>query len=707
MNSIWGLQPDGTPEVDPDLNWAADLLNGAIGYDMLFDFLANDEISRFQAKIADGATRLASYANRPGFWTHDLVQNHNWVNYAAIGVAGQALRNEHASAPQWRSMAEANFKRVKAVQDLIPDGSWHEGIGYMSFGLARALVYLIGAGGENDKTRMLAGVGKYILYSQLPNHPRIHLMTHGDANWVRPEIIAILRWAARRFQDQFAEEAAKRWSLEPRVLREEYGLSYITEYVAYDPNVVSAGTSTVALDLYNSDQQSVIMRSSWDYGPTADGIVVGFKAGVLGGRGNFERIKSDQANPHPEPGGILNIAHDHMDDLGLWIYGRGGWQLPEQVDYNCCIVNDLTGYWTKAHNTLLINGEGQLGDDRNKGSRHDNALSNPWFFQREASLTLAASTEHYAFARGDGTRLYPSTTNARRLVRTVSLSRDGRFIALHDLVELSVPHRIAQLFPSLNPNGTGAQDAPWLRVDNNIPKSNETPSGDTVLGVRVLAPTQFATMVETGVSGVHYAGRQQDPNAQDAGRPPNRGAFESIDDDGFFGRLTVATQAQQSAAVFLEVLWPAKVAEWSTRPDVQPLDPRMPELGFVIPIASGSERWIYNTTTASHAGNLRLDGAQIGVVRVDTAGFVQRAAVLGQGTLTEEGPPARTLVSNPEPDKAVEVAFSSAGAVAHVSGEGRLAGLQFHGPHVKTVVTNGIEGKFTRAGETVIIENLS
>src|SRR5215203_2809070 len=76
---------------DEDLGQAADILNGAVGYDVLYDLLTSGQRTACLNKIAASAQDLANAADSGIWWTTDLVQNHNWINYAAIGVAGQAL----------------------------------------------------------------------------------------------------------------------------------------------------------------------------------------------------------------------------------------------------------------------------------------------------------------------------------------------------------------------------------------------------------------------------------------------------------------------------------------------------------------------------------------------------------------------------------------------------------------------------------------
>lgn len=674
---------------DRDLDQARDLAAGAIGYDVFFDLLQPAKQASYKAKIAASAADLAA-ATAGEWWTTDLVQNHNWVNFAALGLAGQALDGENLDPqPQnWRDMAAANFAKVKIVQDLVVDGSWHEGIGYLEFGLSNAIAYWLGAvrGGSNDdKTELLRRVGRYILYAQLPNQPRVHVMTHADWNWSRPGLIAVLRWAARRFTDGYAAQAARRWDLQPRLTRKEFGLNYVLEYVAYDPGVAPVDTGTVPLDVYNQDQQSVILRSSWDFGsvqPKSDPILVGFKAGVFGGRGNYERMRTCAA-----PGGSLNFSHDHEDDLGLWIYGKGGWLLPEAVAYNCCYTDTPDYQSTPWHNTFLFDGTGQLGDTKTlvlppqrphpETSKGCGTNTPAWFYDREASMPLHASTDHYAFAGADGTKLYPSTLGVTTLFRTVGLCRElGGFIVLQDRALLTRPRTVEQLFHSMEPNGTDDTGHPWIRLTNR---------NASVLGIRVVAPATYSAQVTTQMSNNYQ---------------------EDMDDDGKFGLVRVATTTPTSNVIFLEVLWPQGSAGWAKRPAVAPLDAGRPHRGFSMPAGASQESWIYNTAgTSTVAGNLVIEGngpGVVGVRRTGAGGSPERLVVLGGGRLADQN--GVTLLDLGGNAGVLEVEF--AGTRATLSGTASPVGVTFRGVGVTDVEHASTTMKWTRNGDLITVTGL-
>jgi hypothetical protein len=696
-----------------DIQQAEAIIHAAIAYDVLYADIPTDaDRAMCHDRIARETNDLVTADNGHcptgrGWWEHEFVQNHNWVDLAAIGIAGQALGNQ-----DWINLAQENFHKVKAVQDLVTDGSWHEGIGYMGYGLEKIIAYWLGAvrgGNTDDLTKMMSKVGRYILYCQLPNQPYVHVMTHGDWNWVRPEILPVLRWAGRRFRDPYAQEAARRWwDFAPRsgcgghedFMRADFGLHYALEYVAYDPTVQLPDMSNVPLDVYNEDQQSVIMRTSWDHGltpPQSDSIVIGFKAGVFGGRGNYERMRNCGY-----PQGNLDYGHDHEDDLGLWIYGKGGWLLPEAVAYNCC-YSDTTEYQSTVwHNTLLFTDDagverGQLGDSKTvyHETGYDCGSSNnpSWFFERDASMPMHESTDHYAFARGEGARLYKADLNITTLLRTVGLSREipgatthgpsGGFVVLQDRVAFGTGtnRMVRQLFHSMSPDLT-LNDAPWVKLTN---------LHQSVLGVRVLSPANYAASIATQVSNNYQ---------------------EFMDDDGRYGCVRVESPGGAvDSEVFLEVLWPTTTTEWDNgRPTVIPLDQSRPHRGFSIDLGTSHESWIFNLTgSITQAGDLKIEGSDqgggdIGIKRAAADGSLERIALQGTGNgnlrLFDQGG-GRLILESSSPYKgALEVAFTGTSA-ADLSGTAEVNGIQFYGPNVSVVLHRGRPVQWEHVGSLV------
>jgi hypothetical protein len=288
------------------------------------------------------------------------------------------------------------------------------------------------------------------------------------------------------------------------------------------------------------------------------------------------------------------------------------------------------------------------------------------------------STDHYAFARGDGKSLYDASLNINTLLRTVGLSREnGGYVALQDRVLLGTSRRIEQVFHSMNPSAT-SNNSPWLRLTN---------LNDTVLGIRVLSPAAYIANITTQLSNNYQ---------------------ENMDDDGRFGCVKVSPTSPQSNAVFLEVLWPTKAANWSSRPDVQPLDPSKPHRGFSLVLGTGAgasaEYWIYNTAgSITDAGGLRIEGTNagdIGIKRSGANGTIERLVVQGSGRLQDQNG-GRTLLDLGSNTGVLEVAFI--GSRAELSGPAGVVGVSFYGPGVSQVLYQGKAVQWSQSGDMITV----
>lgn len=640
-----------------DLNRAHLLLGATIAWDVLHPHLSATDRTNVRNRLAAEAARFAAAVDRNAWWVTDYVQNHNWINFAALGLAGLALEGEDSRAASWVSRARENDRRIKAVFDLVTDGSWHEGVGYQQYGMGTALPWWIAAArrgfgpGDNAMTRAL---GTYLFHVQLPNNGRGYIATHGDwTGWTGPVMAQNLRWTARRFGDRRAQEAARRWaSAGPRSTAAWNAFHYAMEAVALDPSVPGADLTAQPLDFYGDDQQLAILRSNWGRGA----LVVALKNGVLGGRGNYERIKDGAF-----PGGILNIGHDHMDDLGLWIYGDGEWLMPECVGYNIGRTTGPKAWQTAFHNSLLIGGRGQLGDER-EGVH--SATAHAWFFQRDAHVPLTASTLNYAFARGDGTKLYPASLKPTGIFRTVALARDG-YAVLRDTVALGAAQNVEQVFHFMD---AAAQEGGWIRGDAKNGRR---------LGIGVVSPAAFATTFSTQTADKLTKG------------------FEA---DNAVSLVRVRASAATTAATFLELLWPARLENWNARPVLTALDRTRPHVGLHIAFPGGrTEEWIFNAGARTEASGLVLEG-DTGIRRTAADGTLERAVLLGRGRLYDES--GTRLLVGTESAGVLEVTF--AGNRAHLSGTA-AQDARFWGPSVEALTVNGAAAPWRREGEMVIV----
>src|SRR5207248_71838 len=132
----------------------------------------------------------------------------------------------------------------------------------------------------------------------------------------------------------------------------------VFEFIGYDASVPASDPHTLPLDGFFPDIGAAALHTTWDPGDLA----LGFKAGVYGGRANFNRL-AVQGSP---AGGWLDWGHDHNDDLSFWLFGRGVWLAPEAMGYDAGRSTDYQypANQTAYHNAILVDGTGQLGDLR-------------------------------------------------------------------------------------------------------------------------------------------------------------------------------------------------------------------------------------------------------------------------------------------------------------------------------------------------------
>jgi hypothetical protein len=689
---------------DLDLGEATELISASIAYDVLYNepgFSATEAACK--AKIVAAARDLYNGARGGQWWATDYMNNHNWHDNAALGIAGQALRGDATYATEaasWRAQTDADFATVAKAQALISDGTWHEGVAYGEFGLSSQMLYWVSAeragSTPSDDTAFVRNWAHYILQIQMPNHPRTFTMTDGDWVWPRPTTVAMLKYIAHRFADPLAQEAAARWDLDGRpsssytwLGRYDFSMDWALEYVTFDPAVPAlAGQVPLPLDSYNDDQGSFVMRSSWNAASGDQGLVVTLKNGYEGGKGNALRMSSCSN----APGAGLNVSHDHEDDFGLYIYGKGGWLLPEASAYNCCgtgTSSDPDAYQdTIWHNSVTFDGVGQLGD--NKISAHSDGImcgasSHPWFFQRTATVPIHVSTAHYAIGSADGLHLYPATLGLTRATRTVVVDRETNAIALTDDFALAAPHVVQQHFHSMK-GATSALATPWVYLDNTIASGGTVNPANTALGIDVIAPANVSMAMAVQQSDAYS---------------------EWLSPDGAFGHATVSTPAPVSSTRFVELLWPTTTTAWSGRPNAAPLDLAHPENGFLLPLGTGDESFVLNTSGSStRAGGLELTGAlasDLAVVRTDGSKPTRMLLLaLSGGKLTDQNG-ARTLIDLNGSRGVLEVAFDAAGN-PDLSGTASLAGVKFYAPSQPAQVTHeGVSLSWTRDGATGLV----
>lgn len=650
----WGnLDLDGTH----DLVQAQLLIGVSLAYDMLAPRLTSAERQSVLAAITANADALKAAGDSGTWWSAEYMQNHNWINHAAVGFAALATQGEVDATKNaaWLASAVTNAQRVDAALDGITDGTWHEGFAYAAYGMNFYLPFvdaLVRAGGPDLRDiGMMRSLGRTRAYVQLPEQPSAYVLTAGDFfGFSTDEALHPLRYAAARYRDGVAQAVADRWAAGTRRSTYAPELSQaVFEFLAYDPSVPATDLHTLPLDWYGKDLQVAVFRSGWDAGAT----LFALKDGPYTGTASWNRYRTGG------PPQDLNWGHDHADDNGFFLYGKGAWLAPEAAGYY--IGHDpMPGQEanrTVFHNSLLIDGAGQLGEGVH--SAGDEAAGYPWFTSRTGSLAGFGSTDHFGYVRGDGAHLYPASVGLTQWDRH-ALFVDRQWVILRDVIRASSSHTFGWLCHFLS---GATREGNWL---------HGVASNGQSLGVALVAPSNVNVSI----------GTQSPVDIQDVS--PSGSVYEA----------TVSPAASAPATTFLTALVPTTETAWASRPTVSALDAANPGAGLtavgngVTTVALFSDQPGGSAQAASYAlhGTTGLAEYRSGV---------PTRAVLVEGTQLTD--PTRALMILGSADTLE--ADGMDGATLTLSGSG--AAGRIYAPKATQVIRQGQAVAFTRDGDDV------
>lgn|GEM_PF-659244 len=413
----WGLgKIDGT-----DLAASHQLFGLAVGYDWLHGALDEPARSAVRRCLARRGQFLYERLLNQEVWWHDAyLQNHLWINTAALAAAGLALYGEQgtggvpAELDGWITLPLAKFRT--SLEWLGGDGACHEGLPYWSYSLEHMLKFTDLARdllGEDlpARSRWLAETASFCLHSQLPpKHWRAgdYCMTFADgahACWYGPDYI--LRRLAGLYGDGRAQWLAEQLDRAGLCAGEASWLNLLWHDAAVAP-AAPWGTAAGAVPLptlkHFADLDVAFVRDAWDGGE----VLLGFKCGPPVGHEALRRCLCD-------PGG----GHVHPDAGAIQLFAYGDWLLADD------------GYALKTtawQNTVLVNGVGQIGD------------GGPWleadpFFvtKRATRIVLARPGRRQDYLVGDAAAAYKPRAALRTFRRHVLYLKPDAWVIADEL----------------------------------------------------------------------------------------------------------------------------------------------------------------------------------------------------------------------------------------------------------------------------------
>jgi hypothetical protein len=350
-----------------------------------------------------------------------LLQNHLWVPAAGLVAAGLAVFDEAEAAaefPHWMDLVIGKFRGTEAA--LGCDGASHEGVGYWSYGVEYMLKYWHLASellGENLSSPWWRNTAAYRLYLGLPRNSWtrqdniVDLADCPRSGWYGPDYL--LRRLAHLYRDGHAQWLAQELNAAGINSTEALWLNLVW----YDPSVPARPPADLPTLRHFADMEIVSGRSGW----SGDESLVVFKCGPPAGHEAKPRFEDN-------PG----IGHVHPDASHFILFGAGEWLIRD---------DGYLAKMTDQHNTLLIEGRGQLGEGGHWLEPKD------WYPgpKSEPRILKAACTPEVDEIIGDATAAYPEPLGLRQFTRRLYFLKPDVLIVV-DEIELREPRGLELRF---------------------------------------------------------------------------------------------------------------------------------------------------------------------------------------------------------------------------------------------------------------------
>ncbi|MCW4019797.1 MAG: DUF4962 domain-containing protein [Candidatus Bathyarchaeota archaeon] len=446
---------------EPDLGKAHLLFGVSIAYDWLYHNFTSQEREAIRNRLAYEArlmflasTETEEYGES---WNRFYLQNHLFIDVAGLGAAGFALYGEIPDAEIWINQAEDRFAKVMVA--LGSDGASHEGVGYWGYGMESLLKYLDLSGqllGTNYfNNTWLRETTYYRLYMSLPKYAwkfQTNVLDFGDSSRLRGRT-EILRKLAAEYRNGYAQWLAQELEAEGADTPEASGRDNWLNLLWYDPTVPAKSPNDLPTMKHFDDLDYIVMRSDWSGNET----LFAMRCGPVYGHEAREKFDHRVGGGHMHPDINHFVIVSSKDRM---------------------VVDD--GYidmkLTSTHNTLLINGRGQLGGGETWYNPQDK--DRICADGRMSAIIRAESNSVYDYVIGDAYNIYPDDLGLTKFLRHVIFLKPDVFIIVDEL-ETAVPSTFDWL----------------MHVEGSLQKTNKATftatKPDVTLNVKVIRPTSF------------------------------------------------------------------------------------------------------------------------------------------------------------------------------------------------------------------------
>jgi len=434
--SIWKILDEPRWDEPEFLSTNHRLMPVAIGYDWLYDYLTEAERARIrQVTIEKGIELVYDTARQYPWWSNWPRCNWGLVIYSAAGVASAAFLGEDERCSNY--LRFLSDKLQLWLMEGGEDGGWGESVSYYNYAWFNGIQFIDAmrnaSSGKVDffKHAFLSKTFSYPLYLTMPDDSSF--VNFSNLSGSIGTTNAVMRKLAAEFKNPYAQwHASKSEGASP------------FEFVWHDPTLEpKSPTDLPKAKLFRTIHWAV-MRTGWT---DANDILFAIK----GGHNDWDHHHLDHNTF------ILNAYGERL----IIDHGYAWPTPPDRVPY----AND-----TKAHNTLLVNGKGQLD-----GATHYAGGRGAW--QHFTPLSDFIHSERYDALTGSTKRAY-APDQVREYVRQVMFMRPDYFV-IFDTAEADEPSTFEWLFHTFGEIGVEGDSVMITQSDAS-------------LAIKVLAPESFA-----------------------------------------------------------------------------------------------------------------------------------------------------------------------------------------------------------------------
>ena len=354
-------------------------------------------------------------------YTTGYVWNHLMHRSAALMAATIALREDAETATEQQTIINWTgfvfYKGGLSMYWSLPDGSSMEGISYWSYGAEPIIKYstLIEQNYGVDlfeTTGCLEKTAEFFMASYLPADHWIaskYILNIADANGtIAATPSMIMRKIAATYGNANAQWFAE--CIEDANLVGSDAAHWLSLFVV-DPDLEPVAPSQDETMMWFEDIDLIIGRTDW----SGNEDVLVMKTGIPCGRNLLEAVRNGSFVGNPDAG------HAHPDANHITLYANGEYLLRDDGYYRKFASN---------HNTLLVNGMGQIGEggDWLEEKEYINTESIPF-------IKIAESNSAYDFIVGDATEAYSSKLGLSLFERNVLWLKEEQVLLVVDNVK--------------------------------------------------------------------------------------------------------------------------------------------------------------------------------------------------------------------------------------------------------------------------------